>query len=382
MPSATDLRGADERYIGVSQTIPFPGRTWLQGRIAQQESVETLADNQLLREELAYEVKSAFYGVLLSEELLEHARQNLELAQDFVLMTEVKFEAGDLAQVELVRARLEEAKAASELRKKENDVRLARARLNFLLARESSAPLALEGDLRSPGLTLDLVELTGMALEARPEMRRVNASLEREGLVKKQGYMSYLPDFDVGLAKHRQTGEDDTWDMTFSVALPVFFWQPARGEIAEANANYRALREEAAHIANSISLEVQEAYVNLGSAADQIQLFEEGILGQAQDAYEMYQFAFQQGEIGAIDLIEARRTLNQARTSYADALYTYDVARAGLEKSVGRAMEEYENGQLPSQVVPRPTLHDSLPPFGLPGRTRTRARHRGGSGGS
>ena len=381
MPSVGDLRGADERYVGVSQTIPFPGRTWLQGRVAQEESTETLADTDLLRDEISFQVKTAFYGVLLAETLLDHAEQNLELTQDFVLMTEVKYEAGDLAQVELVRARLEEAKAASEVRVKENDLRLARARMNFLLARESTAPLELRGELKTPKVAVDLPKLTRQAMGARPEMRRIEASLNRESLIKKQGYLSYLPDLDVGLAKHRQTGESDTWDMTFSLALPLFFWQPLRGEISEANANYRGLQEEAAHLRNSISLEVQEAYVSLSAAEDQIRLFEEGILGQAQEAYEMYQFAYQQGEIEAIDLIDARRTLNEARTSYADALYTYDVARAGMEKSVGRPMEEFDNGPLPAQLVPASVGPEHLFPDSLSWGLRNRARNRRGPGG-
>ena len=54
----------------------------------------------------------------------------------------------------------------------------------------------------------------------------------------------------------------------------------------------------------------------------------------------MYEFAYQQGEIEAIDLIESRRTLNDARTSYADALYNYEVARAAIERSIGRPTEE------------------------------------------
>jgi outer membrane protein TolC len=152
--------------------------------------------------------------------------------------------------------------------------------------------------------------------------------------------MSYLPDFDVGASKHKVPGEGDTWDVTLSLGLPVFFWQPARGEIAEADANLRALQAEATHLANAITLDVEAAFVNLTAAGDQIRLFEEDILTQAEEAYGMYQFAYEQGEIDAIDLIEARRTLNETRTSYADALFNYDVARAVIERSIGRPLQE------------------------------------------
>jgi outer membrane protein TolC len=379
-PGLTDFSGYGERYIGISQTVPFPGRTYLQSRIAREEANQVLADTDLLRLDLTFQVTEAFYALLRAEEQVGYATQNLEFTQDFVAMTELKFEAGDVAQVEVVRAQVEAARAASQVRVAENEERLARAALNFLLGRSPSSALSVQGELRIPVGAADLDEITGWALENRPEIRSLYSAIERERLVKKQGFLSYLPDFDVGASKHRIPGEEDTWDVTLSLALPVFFWQPARGEIAEADANLRALQDEASHLANAISLDVEEAFVSLNSAADQIQLFEEAILTQAEEAYQMYQFSYEQGEIGAIDLIEARRTLNDARTSYVDALYNYDVARAAIEKSIGRPLEEQENGpdQEEGLDVPGNPDTDSL---GLRHRNRWQRRNGGGGGG-
>ena len=53
----------------------------------------------------------------------------------------------------------------------------------------------------------------------------------------------------------------------------------------------------------------------------------------------MFLFSYQEGEIGSIELIEARRTLLEARKSYADALYNYGIAMAALEKSIGQTFE-------------------------------------------
>lgn len=339
-PEITDFSGYGERYVGISQTVPFPGKTYLQGRIAGEEANQVLADADLLKLDVTFQVTEAFYALLLSEEKAGFARQNLQFTQDFVQMTELKFQAGDVPQMELIRARVEAATAANQVRVAENEERLARAGLNFLLGRIPSSPLSIQGELRISVDAYDLEEITGWALQDRPEIRNLFSAIERERLVKKQGFMSYLPDFDVGASKHRVPGEDDTWDVTLSLALPVFFWQPARGEIAEAESNLRALQQDAAHLSNAITLEVEGAFVSLNSAADQIRLFEEDILTQAEEAYQMYEFAYQQGEIGAIDLIESRRTLNDVRTSYVDVLYNYDVARAAIERSIGRPIQE------------------------------------------
>jgi outer membrane protein TolC len=377
-PEVSDFSGYGERYVGISQTIPFPVRTYLDRQMAQAEANGILSDVELVREEISFQVKEAFFRLLLAQEKVEYATQNLELTQDFQVMTEMKLAAGDVAQVEVVRARVEVATATNDLRKAQNEVRLARSGLNVALGRRASTPLEIEGQLRIPLVSYDLDQLTDWALAYRPEVLSLEFATRREENAKRQGYTSYFPDFDIGAAKHRIRGEGETWDVTLSLTIPLFFWQPVRGEIAEAESNLRALREDAVHMANAVSLEVEEAFVALQATADEIRLFEEEILTQSEEAYRMYQFSYEQGEGGGMELIQARRTLNDARTSYADALFNYDVARASVEKSVGRRLEEQRDGA--DQMELELGDPDTSDPVLRRLRRRIQLRNRGGGG--
>ena len=342
-PSLLNFKGSGESYFGLSQDLDFPGKRSLRGKIATRESSELLMDTEVLKLDLVFQVKESFYGLLLAQEILKYAEQDLELARDFLQKAEIKFEAGDVARVEVLRARVEAAKAENSVKAAANDVRLAKARLNFLLARKKYEPLEIAGEFRrrSPEFTLD--ELKEKALALRPEIKRVGFALDKESLRKTLGYLSYLPDFSLGLSRHRLAGEPTTWDFTLSARLPVFFWQPLKGEIAEAKANLEAFRKEREHIVNAIALEVEESYSLALMAGRQIELFEKEILAQAEEAYSMFLFSFQEGEIGGIELIDARRTLIEARKSYADALNNFNVALAALAKSVGQDLEESPN---------------------------------------
>jgi cobalt-zinc-cadmium efflux system outer membrane protein len=338
-PKFFDFKGTGEWYFGISQSVEFPGKRYLRGQIASKEANVFLQEIELLKLDIVFQVKQAFYGLLLSQEKLRYARQNLELAQDFLKKAELKFDAGDVAKVEVLRARVEASKAANDVRAANTDVRLAKAMLNFLLARKKYAPIEVEGDLKRAPIRLDMDNLVERALSFRPEMKGINIAIEREKLSKKQAYMSYLPDFELGINKHRVLGEGEWWDFTLSFPIPLFFWQPKKGEIAEAEANIRSLEKETEHLGNAITLEVEEAYMNAITANNQISLFEDEILTQAEEVYNMFLFSYQEGEIGGIELIEARRTLIEARTSYADALFNYGVALAALEKSIGQKLE-------------------------------------------
>ena len=338
-PKLFHFGDSGEWYFGISQELEFPGKRSLRGKIASTQASELLQDIELLKLDIVFQVKQAFYNLLLSQEKLKYAEQNLELAEDFLQKAELKYEAGDVAKVEALRARVESSKAANAVRSASNDVRLAKAMINFLLARKKYSPIEIQGNLKRVAIGLNEDDLIARALSFRPEVKRINLGLERENLTKKQGYMSYLPDFELGVNKHRVIGEGDFWDFTLSFPIPLFFWQPKKGEIAEAEANIQALNREVEHLQNAITLEVGEAYMNAVTINNQIRLYEEEILTQAEEVYNMFLFSYQEGEIGGIELIEARRTLIDARTSYADALFNYDVAIAALEKSIGQKLE-------------------------------------------
>jgi cobalt-zinc-cadmium efflux system outer membrane protein len=337
-PGLFNFRDSGESYFGLSQTVEFPGKRSIRGKIASRESDEILSDIELLKLDLGFQVKEAFFGLLLAQEKLRYAQQNLELAEDFLRKAELKMAVGDIAKVEVLRARVEASKAASAVRTAENEKRLAAAALNFLLGRKKYEPLEIRGEMKRPFIRLDVDELRQRAFSFRPEIKKVDFALEREALIKTQGYMSYLPDFDLGIARHRLVGEQTTWDLTIAFPIPLFFWQPKKGEIAEAEANIESLKRETDHLRNAISLEVEEAYMNALTASNQIRLFEEDILTQAEEVYNMFLFSFQEGEIGGIELIEARRSLIESRQAYADALFNYAVTIAALEKSVGQTL--------------------------------------------
>jgi outer membrane protein TolC len=338
-PNIFNFKDSGESYLGFSQTVEFPGKRSLRGKIASRESDEILSEIDLLKLDITFQVKQAFYSLLLAQEKIKYAQQDLELSQDFLEKAELKHAAGDVAKAEVLRARVEASKAANAVRIAQNEKRLAAAMLNFLLGRKKYEPIEIQGEIRRPFVTLEVEELRQRAFSFRPEIRRINFALEKETLKKKQAYLSYLPNFDIGISEHRLAGEQKTWDFTVSLPIPIFFWQPKKGEIAEAEANIESLKREADHLKNAISLEVEEAFTNASTASNQIRLFEEEILTQAEEVYNMFLFSFQEGEIGGIELIEARRTLIEARKAYADAIYNYDVTIAALEKSVGQTLE-------------------------------------------
>jgi cobalt-zinc-cadmium efflux system outer membrane protein len=327
---------SDESYLGLSQSVEWPARRSARVGVATAEANQASADRSVLRLDLTFDVTQAFYRLRLAEERLALAEEDLRLSESFLEQTRQKFELGDVARVEVLRAELEAAQAASALTIAQGDVDLGRAGLNYLLARPPSAPVAIRGALAQPLALPDLASLTVQAFERRPEIRRVEAVIEREHQRRREASLSLVPDLELGVARHRISGEATTWDVTLTAPVPLYFWQPKKGEVAEAEANRLAAEHEAEHVRNTIQLEVEQAWRETAIALERVRRYETGILAQARETYELFAFSYQEGEIGGLDLIAARRTLLQVRQVYAEALYDSHIAAAALDRAVGR----------------------------------------------
>lgn len=335
-PQFLNFADAAEAYLGVSYTLEFPGKRSLRGHVAEQEAHETNTDTDLLRIELAFFVTEAFYRVLLSDEQVVYAKRDLELSNDFLDKAQLKLAAGEVARVEVLRARVETLSAANRVRALLNEQRAARDRLNYLMARKKGTPLELAGQLQIPFVEPDLANLKEEALITRPELQRLAYSVEKERFRIRRAKRDLLPDFDLNVSRHFLEAEPTTWSVTVSAPLSFFFDGRQQGEIAESEARIASLQSDERHLRNTILLEVEEAYRSCQTAKDQILLLQEEILPQAEEVYEMFSFSYQEGEIGGIELIEARRTLNETRKALAEALFNYAVTLAVLERSVGR----------------------------------------------
>jgi outer membrane protein TolC len=337
-PKLFNFNKSDEAYIGVSQLIEFPGRRSLRGKIARKEADEFYCDYEQVKLELIFQVKKAFNELLFELEKETYVEENLAHALDFLKKAQEKYDTGDVSKLEVLRASVEAARVKNEKRVTLNRIKLAKSRLNFVLAQDKYQPIEVEGNLRKAFPSLQLNQLVSQALLLRPEIKKVKLALQREKLAKTQAYLSYLPDFSLGVNRHRITSEPTTWDVSLSFQVPLFFWQPIKGEIAEAKANIESQKQEARFIELSISLEVQNAYHNAVSFKNQIDFFEKQVLKEAEEVYRMSMISYKEGKIGSIALIESRKTLIEIKQSYGETLLNYQLALAELEKLVGTSI--------------------------------------------
>jgi outer membrane protein, heavy metal efflux system len=344
LPGLTRFEQFGERAWGVTQRIESPFKWWRRSRAARQiaEAVHQ-GVFEMTRLDISTRVKVAYDRVLFKRKTLEYIQKNLQLAQDFRQKSQLRLEAGDVSQLEVLRAEVEAGRAASRLTVARNELGIARAELNALLARGSRTPIEVDGDLNYQPIELELELLQQTATERRPDLQGAEWALESARAEQGAVQGALLPDLSVGL--FRQTiqeagGKDDFWRVGLSLEFPLWGAARQRGELSEAKALVRKAVAEKSLYHDQVLLEVERAYMDVQTSAEQVLLFQKRIVREAERTFEVASRSYAEGKATYLEILEAQRTLTGVREEYAEALFNHHTALAHLERAVGGELPE------------------------------------------
>lgn len=325
---------ASKRLLGISQTLPFPGKKSLDGRIGASAVSVSQADLALRRLGIVRDVKAAFYAVLAAEELVEVSRELAQLAESSAMAARKRVDAGAAPLQEQLRAEVERDRASVALRGREGDLGIARQMLATVLGRQDVADTPVSGSLPEaidPGIPAPPTEAS---LDEHPAVAGSAAARARADSESRRARLDAYPDLTVAIARGRVGLENASIVQAgVSLALPLFDRgqgrkQEARANVAVADAELVAARQRLRSARNA-------AERRLRTARDQVLTHRERILPGAEEAQRLVQIGFTEGKLGFIDLIDTQRTLAEARQAYIQTVLEMNVAQAELEALTG-----------------------------------------------
>ena len=88
----------------------------------------------------------------------------------------------------------------------------------------------------------------------------------------------------------------------------------------------------------TIRLDVHQTYTNLRIAEENIKVTIQA-LEQANEKYRIAQIRYREGEDDNLSVMNAQEKLTEAHMNYLNALYSYNMNRAQLEKAIGLPTE-------------------------------------------
>lgn len=335
--------GEGRRSIGLAQTIVTAGKRRQRhdnARLSVAVVEQTIED---AKRRLIAEVEEAFYRLLFTQERTTFARQQIDLANRLVALSEGRFREGFAPEMDVTLAKVDYHTRLQEAVGLDQELVDARAALNTLMGRAAAEPIAAQGTLRAaPGRMKQHTSLQEEALGRRPDLRALSAESARaEGevaLVRAERVPDLVVSLDVAedravVDSPALSDRDRLWGVKLSVPLPLF--DRKRGELMAAQSRLRRAESERAALKARIAQEIHVAVARVASAEERMRHFENDVVPLAKTNLDLTRQAYEQGLAGILQILEAQRRFAEAQLGYLGAQYEHHVALVALERDTG-----------------------------------------------
>jgi len=347
-----NVTGPDNN-VNVGVTLPLDlnrrkaGRVGVAERELEQKEAQVLNRAREIEAEVrmkAGEVFAAQRNLRITEELLDINRQALQLIGD-----RVRRGAGPALEENLQRVEVNRLDASRQTLQSRAEV--ATLQLQVLVGRPPEAPLVLQGDLRTPPVTLAREGAIARALAERPDLRmaRAEVAMARAKIRKEEAEGSWDASVNVGYMRQNfgydlngltERGEmRPITDIFHYVGGGVTIMLPVRnrnqGNIAAAFAEARASEHRGDLATLTVRQEVVAAFTQYEAAERALDIYTRGVREVARQNLEVMRKAYQLGRATLLEVIAEQRRYLDIEMGYTDALQQAYNAAVDIERAVG-----------------------------------------------
>jgi outer membrane protein len=302
------------------------------------ESVETV------KRDIVLQVRVGYFSILRAEKFLSVAEQQVKQFEAQLEVTKAFFDVGIVPKNDVLQAEVRLANARQLLVKAANDLATAKASFNILLRREIGTPLEVVDILEYKAFPKEFEASLDEALRQRPEVKaaRLNIDQAKEGVkIARSGffptislagnYDRFSDDFDLSGG----TKFSDRWTIQTLASFTLWNWGNTAFKVGENKVKVTQAEDSKIQLIESITLEVKSNYLNLLTAEKNINVTEKAI-EQAEENLRMNEERYKYQVATQTDVLDAVTLLAQARVNYYGALSDFNIAKAQLERSMGR----------------------------------------------
>ena len=329
--------GLAKRTAGVSLPLVVSGRIGAAADAAETEREIASIRYVWRRREILAGVKRAFLELLAARRSVELARETRDVARRLDDATNERFRAQTVPEMEVLKSAVNLAKAEIDLKTAEKVRTVGIKTLHALLGNADFPNENFSGDLPVRFTTPSLEALRGQVIAFHPLIEA--AQLEKEAAERRLDLAraERIPDLQFQVAAGRD-GEDETIAQAgFEIPIPLFNRNQAK--IASAEARIRQAAYEIESERNSLILRLTGAHAEFVAAQERVMVYRDEILPKAQQALDQTDEGYRQGKFGYLDVLDAQRTLSEAKIAYTATLTDLNLAAAELEKLTGMRLD-------------------------------------------
>ena len=319
----------------------YAGNRYKEGRIQARYGLNTAdltLENSLQSVRLT--ATNYYFNVLRARNEIEVYEENVRTLQEHLNNVNAQFRAGTVAKADVLASEVRLANARQTLVTAQNDYDIAVATLSNFLLLPADTLLRPRDQLTYQKYNLNLANCTAFALENRPDVAASEYAIKQAESGVRAAKAGYRPSVNASVAKNL-SGKNpfaDTysegWTAGVTATWNIFDNGVTAASVKSAEAALNQTQESAAELREAVQLEVQSAYLTLNAAEKNIATTRLAI-ASAEEDYKIAVVRYQAGVGTNLDVMDASDKLTQAKNNYYLALYTYNTAKASLDKAMG-----------------------------------------------
>ncbi|WP_090627532.1 TolC family protein [Nitrosomonas marina] len=329
LPASVTGPSDNQREVKVSQPIENPFL-----RSARIGSAEALVDarqaslNQV-RADLAAQLRIRAYELLLRQEEAQMETSIYDLMKEIYRRIKVSVDVGETARFELIRAETEVLSAENRMEAAMLNAERARVALVQLTAGALQSNFTINASLSDPVEFPPLEQLRQEIVQANPDIQRLEAEQNSANLRIDQQKASVLPSVSV-LFTNFQDRQFMSNTAGVSLEIPLFYRR--RGEIDNAIYDSARIRNTLDYRRFEIGQQLESAWQAKEIARRRVEMFEGGIVTEAELALSIAQTAYRLGERGFIEVLDTQRVLRGVLGDLLQARFELQSAAAEIDR--------------------------------------------------
>ncbi len=288
-----------------------------------------------LERNLLFNLRSAFVQILQAKAVLQLAKDNLEYYDHLLKISSDRYQAGDIAQIDLDRLELQRVQYESDLQTAEVNLRTAKISLLTLLNDRTPVDrMDAVGVFDFNDQLQPLDDYRQMALDTRPDLQAAVQSVDKAVTDHKLAIANGSTDPTLSF----DAGRNPPIDLYFGVGVnfPLRIFDRNQGEKLRTQIDItrnERLRDAAQA---QVFSDVDSAYATIASNLALLRPYKAKYLKQAVRVRDTILFSYQHGGAALIDFLNAQSEYRSTELNYVNLVGSYLTAAAQLNLAVGR----------------------------------------------
>ncbi|MEI6646346.1 MAG: TolC family protein [bacterium] len=311
-----------ETTVAISQEFELGGKRRQRTAVAEAETAVSRAEQEVRLQALLFDTRRAVLAVQVAQEKTRLAEETLALIRETENVAITREAAGKAAALETDRARADTAKAQIELEARKAEQRNAVRDLALLWGETEPSFDTVAGSFDVEVSALPSLDTLLVRAASNPELlaaaAQMRATEARIGVER----AARIPNMALS-AGVRRFEESSDFGFVVGAGIELPFYTSNRDGVRAAKADAEAVRLEARAARLRSEGRIRQLYARLDTLAAKNVRLKTTVIPIAERTLSLVREAHKLGKAGYLDVLEARRTLVDARAQIIEAVTDY-----------------------------------------------------------